>query len=165
MNLKTLSKTLLTLYILILLWIVLFKFSYDLQSILLHYQTRTLNLIPFATASRGNVREMIDNFVVFIPFGLLLSSNFKQAKLWQKLAVVFSFSLSLEILQYVFAIGVTDMTDVVTNTLGGLFGLALYKLGKKYINAQKIDRLIVVAGAFLLIVLLLLRVFVFKVMY
>jgi glycopeptide antibiotics resistance protein len=60
---KLLSKTLLALYLLILLWLVLFKFSLDLSSVL-DYQTRSLNLIPFADFSRNSLREMIFNFAV-----------------------------------------------------------------------------------------------------
>jgi hypothetical protein len=66
---KALSKTLLALYLLILLWLVLFKFSIDL-SVIVDYQTRSVNLIPFADVSRHNLRETIYNFVVFIPFGV-----------------------------------------------------------------------------------------------
>ncbi|HEX9503339.1 MAG TPA: VanZ family protein [Patescibacteria group bacterium] len=79
---KLLSKTLLALYLLILLWLVLFKFSLDLSSVL-DYQTRSLNLIPFADFSRNSLREMIFNFAVFIPFGLLLSVNLKRANFWR----------------------------------------------------------------------------------
>jgi glycopeptide antibiotics resistance protein len=71
-----------------LLWLVLFKLSLDVPSVL-DYQMRSLNLIPFAGFSRGNSRQMIDNLVVFIPLGLLLSVNIKRANLWRKLAFVF----------------------------------------------------------------------------
>lgn len=108
---------------------------------------------------------MIENFVVFIPFGLLLSVDFKRTGFWQKLSFIFALSLAVEILQFVFAIGVTDVTDIITNTLGGLFGLVLYSLGKKYIDAKKIDRLIVITVAVLLILFILLRLFVFRVRY
>ncbi|EFH84437.1 VanZ family protein [Ktedonobacter racemifer] len=161
---KSLSKTLLALYLLILLWLVLFKFSFNLSSVL-DYQTRSLNLIPFAGASRDNLREMIYNFVVFIPFGLLLSVNLKRANFWRKLAFVFIFSLAAEMIQFVFAIGATDITDVITNTFGGFLGLILYDLSNKYVDNEKLDRFIVVAGTILLILFILLRFLFFKVRY
>lgn len=65
-------------------------------------------------------------------------------------------SLAVEIIQFVFAIGVTDITDVITNTFGGFLGLILYDLSKKYVNNEKLDRFIVVAGTILLIVFILL---------
>ena len=150
---KSLSKIVLALYLLFLLWLVLFKFSLNLSSVLDH-QTRSLNLIPFAASS--SLREIIYNFVVFIPFGLFLSVNLKRATFWQRLALVCIFSLAVEITQFVFAIGATDITDVITNTLGGYLGLLLYDLSNKYVNNEKLDRFIAVAGTLLLIVFILL---------
>lgn len=146
---KSLAKVLLALYLLILVWLVLFKFSLDLSPIL-DYQTRSLNLIPFAHVSRNNLRETIYNFVVFIPFGLLLSVNLKRANVWQRLAIILIFSLAVEIIQFVFAIGVTDITDVITNTSGGFLGLILYALLNKFIDTKKLDRSIVITGTILL---------------
>lgn len=159
---KLLYKVVLLLYLLILLWLVLFKFSYDIISVLSDYQMRSLNLIPFIDSSRS---ETISNFIVFIPFGLLLSVNFKQINFWRKLAVVFFLSLSAEIVQYIFAIGTTDITDVIMNTLGGFVGLLLYALANKYINAKKIDAFIAISGIALMVVFMSLRLFVFKVRY
>ncbi|MEM5817440.1 MAG: VanZ family protein [Desulfitobacterium hafniense] len=57
-------------------------------------------------------------------------------------------SLALETLQFVLAIGATDITDLIANSSGGLMGMGLYalllKVGK---GKQTIDRAIsVVAG-------------------
>ena len=123
--LTTASRVLLVLYLLTLLWLILFKLSYEISSILAEYQTRSLNLIPFVTFGQTGLSETVSNFITFIPFGLLLGLNFKRAALWRLLSVVFVFSVIVEALQFVLAIGTTDATDVVTNTLGGLVGLAL----------------------------------------
>ena len=152
---KLLARTLFALYLFILLWLVLFKFSLDLSSVV-DYQTRSLNLIPFADVSRHNVRETVYNFVVFIPFGLLLRVNLKRATFWRRLAVIFLFSLAVETIQFVFAIGVTDITDVITNTFGGLLGLMLYEISNRYVDTEKLDRFIVVASTILLIVFIVL---------
>jgi glycopeptide antibiotics resistance protein len=151
--------------LLTLLWLLLFKLSFDISGVLVHFQARSLNLIPFAGAAGGGVREMIDNFVIFIPFALLLSINLKRVSLWWKLAFVFCLSLVVEILQYVLAIGITDITDVITNTLGGLAGLLLYDLSNKYIDSEKQDRFIVIVGMTLLVALVLFRVLVLRVRY
>jgi glycopeptide antibiotics resistance protein len=151
--------------LLILLWLILFKLSFDVSTVLFNHQARSLNLIPFTGATPGNLREMIDNFVIFIPFGLLLGVNLKQATVWRKLAFVFCFSLAVETLQFVLAIGITDITDVITNTLGGFMGLMLYDLSNKYVDSEKQDRFIVVVGMILLIALVLFRVLVLRVRY
>jgi glycopeptide antibiotics resistance protein len=162
---KQVYKTLLAVYLLFLLWLVLFKFSSDPFSVLANYQSRSLNLVPFAGYSPGNVREMVDNFIVFVPFGLLLGINLKHAGFGRKLAYIFMFSAIAEIMQFVFAIGTTDITDVITNTLGGLFGLAAYGLASKYVDNKILDWFIVITLAVLLIVFTLLRFLVFKVRY
>lgn len=91
---KSLSKALLAAYTATLLWLILFKFSAHIATVL-HYDTRSLNVVPFSKSS-GSSGEMIDNVLVFIPFGLLLSVNFKRLGLWRKLLVVFVFSLTAE---------------------------------------------------------------------
>jgi glycopeptide antibiotics resistance protein len=162
---KILSKTLLVLYILTLLWLVLFKFSFDLSSVLLDHQARSLNLIPFAAFSRSHLNEMVYNFIVFVPFGLILSVNLKHVTIWQKLAYIFIFSVSVEVIQFILAIGVTDITDVITNTLGGLLGLMLYNFSNRHVDSKKQDQFIVVVGMILLIVFLLFRFLVLRMRY
>ena len=162
---RTLSRVLLALYLLTLLWLTLFKLSYDIPSILANYQTRSLNLIPFVTYGQTGISETVSNFVTFIPFGILLSLNFKKVSLWRLLIVVFVFSVAVEILQFIFAIGTTDATDLVTNTVGGLVGIVLYRLANKIVKAEILDRIIIAVGLTLFIAFILLRLLVFKVRY
>lgn len=146
---KVLSKAIPILYLLLLLSVVLFKFPFH-ASVLSDSHTG-LNLVPFADFTPDNVREMIDNFVIFVPFGLLLSANYKRGSFWRKLAFIFIFSCAVETIQFVFAIGVADITDVIMNTSGGFLGLLLYYLGNTHVDHEKLDRFITVAGAVLFI--------------
>jgi glycopeptide antibiotics resistance protein len=151
---KILSRGLLALYLVILIWLVLFKFSFNISSVL-DYQNRSLNLIPFAAPSivNGgiNFREIIYNCIVFIPFGLLLNVNFKKVGFLPKFAFILVFSLTAELIQFIFAIGATDITDLITNSVGGFLGLKLYGLSNKYINNEKLDRVIISVGTLLLV--------------
>jgi glycopeptide antibiotics resistance protein len=151
--------------LLTLLWLTLFKLSYDIPSILANYQTRSLNLIPFVTYGQTGISETVSNVVTFIPFGLLLSLNFKKAALWRLLIVVFGFSVAVETLQFILAIGTTDVTDVVTNTFGGLVGIVLYRLANKIVKAEILDRIIIAVGLTLFVAFVLLRLLVFRVRY
>lgn len=154
---KLVARGLLGIYIVILIWLVLFKFSFNLPA-WLDRQQRSLNLIPFAAPALVNgginYREIIDNCIVFIPFGLLLSVNFKRVGLVSKLASIFAFSLTAEVSQYIFAIGAADITDVLTNTLGGFLGLKFYDFGRRFIREEKVDRGIIWVGTLLLVVFL-----------
>jgi glycopeptide antibiotics resistance protein len=108
---------------------------------------------------------MIANLVAFIPFGIMLGVNFKKVAWRYKLAVIFAFSVAVEITQYALAIGATDITDVIMNTLGGSLGLAFYSVIGKQTNDGFLDRCILIAGTLSLLVILYLRVFVFIVRY
>lgn len=121
-----LSKTLFIIYVIVLLWLVLFKLSFDVfwtRDI----QNRSLNLIPFLYSPTGSLQhhliEILVNIIAFIPFSFLLSHSFKKRSYRYKLMVVLSLSLVVEAVQFVFAIGVADITDIIANTLGGVIGL------------------------------------------
>ena len=164
LEMKSLSRALFVAYLLVLLWLVLFKLSVDIPSVLRH-SIRSLNLIPFAHLSAGGVRDLVSNIVVFIPFGVSLGLNVKQATFRQKFACILIFSLAVEIIQYILAIGITDTTDVLTNTFGGFLGLTFYEASRKYMDSEKLDRFINVIGAIVFILSLLLRFFVLRVRY
>ena len=105
-----------------------------------HYHHRSLNWIPFAAHSivNGNYREMVDNVIIFIPLGLLLNVNFKAVRFLPKLAFIMVLSLTFEFIQLIFAIGATDITDIITNTFGGFLGLKLYDVSNKYMSSKEI---------------------------
>jgi len=163
-HLKLFSNALLALYLLLLLWLILFKLSVDFSGVLGH-PLRSLNLIPFADYSRANSREMIDNLLAFIPLGVLLGLNLKRTGFWRKLSYLGLLSLVAEATQFGLAIGVSDITDVILNTLGGAVGLLLYGLGRRYVHTEKLDRSIVAVVTALLVVCILLRALVFQVRY
>jgi len=160
---KLFFRLVLAAYLLLLLWLLLFKLSYDFSAVLNH-QERSLNIVPFAGFS-SSTREMRDNFLVFLPLGLLMSVSLKQLSFRQKLIGIFLLSVAVELVQFILAIGVTDITDIITNTLGGGLGLVLYGFARKFISSKYLDWFIAVVIACLLTAFLLLRVLVFKVRY
>jgi glycopeptide antibiotics resistance protein len=159
---KMFSRSVFAAYLLILLWLVLFKFSYDPFGVIRDFHVRTLNLIPFAMAHRS---EMVSNIVVFIPFGLMLGVCFSELRLRSKLAIILGFSFGVEVVQFLLAIGVSDITDVIMNGLGGLLGIVGYQAASKLTKQESLERSIAVMGAIILLAVLYLRVFVFMVRY
>jgi len=157
-----LSRALFAAYLVILLWLVLFKFSYDPFAVIRDFQTRSLNLVPFGPIHKS---EMIANIVAFIPLGVMLGVNFKRVGLRYGIAVIFAFSLAVELIQYALAIGVADITDLIMNTLGGFIGLASYIVARKHTNDRYLDLCILVAGTLIFLTILYLRIFVFIVRY
>ncbi|MGO5093840.1 VanZ family protein [Clostridium sp. LCP25S3_F10] len=47
---------------------------------------------------------------------------------------IFSISLIFEVSQYVFGIGASDITDIITNTIGKIVGMGIYMVIKKILN-------------------------------
>ena len=105
---------------------------------------------------------MIDNLIVFVPFGLLLGVSLKHVGFSRKFMFVCGLSLFVETVQYIFALGVSDITDVIMNSAGGLAGLTLYALINKY-TGQKLDRYIVTIIAILLVLFLITRFLILKI--
>jgi glycopeptide antibiotics resistance protein len=122
----------------------------------LNRNARSLSLIPFSGWSRSELRERIYNVLAFVPLGLLLGAIDKRPGLARKIAPVLGLSLAIETVQFVFAIGAADITDVMTNTLGGVAGLALYNGSSQLFGQDRSDRSILLAGAALLALLVLL---------
>jgi glycopeptide antibiotics resistance protein len=153
---KRSARVLFVVYSAILVWLVLFKFSVHISSVL-HYDKRSVNFVPFSNRS-GSLAEEVDNVLVFIPFGLLLSISFRRLTLGSKLLVVVGASVAAEGIQYIFAIGATDITDVIANTLGGLTGIVAYDLSSKCVDQESLNKFLVVAGSILVGLCLLLLI-------
>ena len=70
--------------------------------------------------------EVILNVLIFIPVGVLLGCASDRMKWWKALLYGASFSILIEVLQYVTRRGFAEFDDVFHNTLGCLLGFALY---------------------------------------
>lgn len=122
---KNIIKGLLILYVLFLIWTILLKtdFSFDIVR-----RAREINLIPFCYENvvEGDIpwMEALANFLIFVPFGFLLRKSLS-IKTRRCLIITAGLSLFFEVIQYMLAIGVADITDFITNTLGGALGIRL----------------------------------------
>ena len=81
--------------------------------------------------------ENIMNFVVFIPVGLLLGlvTHNKLSSFYAGLFVIcigLIISLSVELLQYYFRLGFSELDDIIHNTLGCLIGYFIVLLFKSF---------------------------------
>lgn len=134
-------------YLLLLCWLVLFKFAVRVENI---PRLRSLNLIPFHYDQENSVhlREVVLNILAFLPAGVYFSEIFgKRNKLFVPGAVAL-LSLTFEILQWLFAIGGSDITDLITNTAGGVCGMLLFWLMGKLFPKNRM-RIINILGIFI----------------
>ncbi|WP_277756569.1 VanZ family protein [Vagococcus sp. CY53-2] len=56
--------------------------------------------------------------------------------------IILLFSLVIEVLQFIFGLGATDMTGVITNTLGGIAGFLIYQLLKLGFKENTLGRVL-----------------------
>lgn len=98
---------------------------------------RSINFIPFYNIVRyisdsserafafGNVAG---NIAIFIPLGIYLSLFKKDKRVITNLLFIFMVSLFVEVIQWLFGIGSSDIDDIIFNCLGGWIGILVYKL-------------------------------------
>lgn len=131
-------------YLIILIWIILFKMQTDLK--FLPY-IHSVNLVPFGQSviinGKIDFNEMINNCLIFIPVGIYIEMLGKNRKFYQKIIPIFFITLFLEILQFILHIGATDITDIIMNTLGGMVGiLSICMLHKIFKNGEKLNQIL-----------------------
>lgn len=95
---------------------------------------REIQLLPFMGEEimSGDLHYLIENVLLFIPFGFLLCRTLCVfGRKWNlKIVLLISFltSVSVEWLQYVFSCGKSETDDVMTNVLGAVIGYLIVKL-------------------------------------
>lgn len=131
-----LVNTTIYIYLSFVLYFTLMPIITSLPFIFNHPYT-PMNLVPFidVTFGRGDfVRQIILNVIMTIPFGFLLPLIKKEnAKLLKVVLYTFLLSLSIEILQpLINGFRSSDMTDLITNVLGGIIGYIMYLIFKPF---------------------------------
>lgn len=120
---QRLTVGLLTVYLLVLTWIILLKLQFSFADL---DRVCRINLIPLAGSrfpdGRINWSEIWCNLLVFLPMGLYVALLQPKRPVLAALGAAFGVSLSYEVLQFILAIGISDVTDLLSNTLGGGLG-------------------------------------------
>lgn len=70
------------------------------------------------------VFNLVGNVLLFFPLPFLL--RWLGLPVWKTLGAAIVLSVLIEYLQYQFRVGVADIDDVLLNTLGAMFGLAIF---------------------------------------
>jgi glycopeptide antibiotics resistance protein len=155
-----LTTVLFIIYLIVLSWILLFKLGVRFS----YMGNRSVNLIPFSEPlilnGKIDVGEIILNVVIFVPLGIYAGILFEKWIFGKKLFFFFLISLIVEGLQFILAVGAFDITDIITNTLGGIIGLMIFAAIEKAFNnsvkAQKFINIIAAIGTVLIILFLVL---------
>jgi glycopeptide antibiotics resistance protein len=155
------TRTLFIIYLIALFWIIVFKFNLPFSYMGIN---RSVNLIPFHAPfiinGKLHYSELLLNVVIFMPLGVYAGVLFQKWSVWRQLFLFFLVSFLCEGLQYVLGVGNSDITDIITNTLGGVLGLLICKgierAFKNSVRAQRFINVLSTTGTVLMILLLLL---------
>lgn len=99
----------------------------------LNFPSDEINLIPFIWITEG-IRPYIENVLLFMPLGFMLPYIWKKYEvLWKTALSGFTFSLIIELSQ-LFNRRVTDIDDLLMNTLGTLIGWVIFRLLKEHLS-------------------------------
>ena len=141
-----LTMSLFIVYLFILTWIILFKLTLDFSQ--LDY-LRSINLIPFSGSAIVNgkidITEIAYNILVFIPVGIYMSILNPEWSFVKRITPCFLISLVFEVLQFVFGIGASDITDLIGNTLGGVIGIGIFYVIQKVFKTKSIQLINILA--------------------
>lgn len=153
-RLNILSIILFCIYILLLIWIVLFKCNIYLSITNGYFEFKTLTLkerfeyylIPFidyfnndSTQTFIKFKDGILNVFVFIPLGLYLSFFMKNNKFIKVIIYTFLISLLFEIIQLFSLLGSFQTEDLILNLVSGLLGYIIYKIIYKEKNIKVLN--------------------------
>lgn len=146
MNYKIIKKIALIIYLLVLTWGIIFKFNTidgDMR-----FGVRSLNLIPFESLIGINFNEflieVILNIFLFIPLGILICLFNNKRTFLKALLYGLTISVTYEMFQFVFGFGSADITDVVMNVSGVIFGVILYNLILYKIKQKTVNIILIV---------------------
>ena len=101
-----------------------------------------MELTPFwsyiGAVKRPELREeILLNIILYVPFGYLMHYAFPKMKWWMVVCGGFLLSGFTETVQLFFKLGLCEVDDLISNTMGTLVGVGLYK-GYKRLAAESV---------------------------
>ena len=154
-----LTATLLILYLSALFWILILKLGVEFS----YMSERRFNVVPFkeflTPGYEVDWSGTIANVIIFIPLGVYVGILFRHWSFKGKIILCFMTSLLIEAIQYGLAVGAFDITDIVTNTFGGVLGFILFRvisgISGSATSAQRMVNVIATIATVLMVALLM----------
>ncbi|MGP1411039.1 MAG: VanZ family protein [Peptoanaerobacter stomatis] len=146
MKSKKITLILMIFYLIALIWVIIFKLEFSIKEL---PQIRNINLIPFNQPAivngKADISEIILNLLAFIPYGLFIHILMDEKSILKKLFIIFATSFIFELIQYIFAIGASDITDIISNTSGGIIGIVFSMFMEKLLRENWIKYINIVS--------------------
>ncbi|MER1987918.1 MAG: VanZ family protein [Solibacillus sp.] len=110
----------------------------------------SINLVPFHSIGSYLFSDdkllrafafsnVVGNIVLFVPLGVYLPLFIREKSILKNVLWIILISALVEILQFVFRVGASDIDDVILNGLGGFIGIIAYRiLLKMFVDFSKV---------------------------
>lgn len=127
-------------YIILLLYMTIYRdglFMNDIHKINLNVFTvlidgfKNLSYYDQNSAYFYVIYNVLGNILWFVPFGFLLAMLFTRLSWYKVILITCLLSISIEFTQYIFYVGVSDIDDIIFNTIGGFTGYVFYILSTR----------------------------------
>jgi glycopeptide antibiotics resistance protein len=126
-------------YLLLVIYVTLFAWNYGASLGPVGPGGRNYNFIPFRSIYRiavysptivAPIKILIGNIILFVPFGFLVPIAFKSFRTTVMGTTFFGmlFSILIESSQYLFTYRVSNIDDVILNTLGAFIGAVMIRI-------------------------------------
>jgi len=139
MKSRKLTIALFVIYLAALSWMILLKLHFSFADVT---AVRSVNLIPFGgmlvLGGAPSYHEILYNALAFVPLGLFVCVLRKKRLTAGVIAPIALTSLFFEVVQYIFAIGASDITDLLANTIGGILGIGIFLIFRKMCKGKHI---------------------------
>ncbi|MNP09690.1 VanZ like family protein [compost metagenome] len=76
------------------------------------------------------------NILMFIPAGIYVTLHNAKKTISHNLLFIVIISLFIEIVQFIFTLGATDIDDIILNMFGGLIGIVIFKALNKWLKDE-----------------------------
>ena len=146
-------------YLILLFSVVLFKYNSPLE--LLGEERdfyQSLNLTPLQTIQHYfdgtfhvspavSFYNILGNVLLFIPLGIYLPLVCQNFRFWSTFLLIVCLSFTIELAQYIFQLGATDIDDLLLNSLGGALGMLIFNGLRAHIkDLRKVRKVITISG-------------------
>ena len=123
-----------------LMYLVFFSRGFRTQYSYSHYFKYFTNFIPFKTITHYidmynsgfrflPIWNLLGNFVLFLPMGLLLPCVFKGFRRFRRVVLcIFIMVVLVEVAQFSLRVGIIDVDDVIFNLSGAMIGYGIFKI-------------------------------------
>jgi len=143
------SIILLIVFVLFILYGTTLPYDFTTETQVLRHNIDRIRWVPLARIDGGreSMPDMVSNVLLFIPLGVLIGLVISRRKRHSSWALIFGLALLgsallsglVETLQLFSVSRITSVTDLLTNTLGGLTGAILLALLLRILRARRLQ--------------------------